>query len=59
MRPLYHWWDSVLPEEVCDRLTQDCLQVPPQKGTTFNNDGTFTVNEHRNSTIRWVQGLPG
>lgn len=59
MRPLYHWWDSVLPEEVCDRLIQDCLQVPPQKGTTFNNDGSFTVNEHRNSTIRWVQRLPG
>ena len=55
MRPLYHWWEQALPAKQCNYLIDQCKSVPAQKGTVFNENIT---NEHRNSTIRWVQDLP-
>jgi PKHD-type hydroxylase len=56
MRALYHWWEQALPAKQCDYLIEQCKSVPAQKGTTFNKNLT---SKHRNSTIRWVQDLPG
>jgi len=56
MRPLYHWWEQALPTKQCDYLIDQCKSVPAQKGAVFDESIT---NKHRNSTVRWVQDLPG
>lgn len=58
MRALYHWWEQAIPAKQCDYLVEQCKTVAAKKGTTFN-EGDYTVNTHRKSTIRWVQDLPG
>lgn len=54
MRSLYHWWGQTLSPEKCEELIQECKVVPEEAGSVFSG-----VDGLRNSTIRWVQDLPG
>lgn len=56
MRNLFHYWIGEISPENCDKIIEDCKKVEAQKGVTFNN--TVPTKE-RNSTIRWVQDVPG
>lgn len=58
MRNQFWYWEAAISPERCDEIIKQCKQMPEQKGTTFA-DGEYTVNENRNSTIRWVQDVPG
>lgn len=58
MRNLFWFWESALSPERCDELIAQCKQVPAQKGTTFKDGEYVESSPLRNSTIRWVQGVP-
>ena len=58
MRNQYWFWEAAISPERCDEIIEQCKEIEAIKGTTFNGEG-YDVNDTRNSTIRWVQDVPG
>ena len=59
MRNQYWYWEAALSPERCDEIIEQCKMVPAQKGTTFKDGEYDEHSDVRNSTIRWVQDVPG
>lgn len=61
MRNNFWFWEAAISPERCDEIIEECKKVPAQKGTTFADvdKGYIADGEVRNSTVRWVQNVPG
>ena len=58
MRNQYWYWESALNADQCEEIIAACKEQPEHKGITFDGKG-YSENDTRNSTIRWVQDVPG
>lgn len=58
MRNQYWFWQSGISAEKCDALVEQCQKVESVKGTVFSGQDACE-NQHRNSTVRWVQNIDG
>lgn len=59
MRYQYWFWQAAISPERCDEIIEQCKAVQPTKGVCLDQNKSMTENSHRNSTIRWVQGIEG
>lgn len=47
------WFLGTVPSELCDTTLADFLQIPA-KSAAMGEDGKFSSNQHRNTTVRFV-----
>ena len=58
MRNQYWFWQNGITSEQCDEIVRQCSLLQGSRGTTFSGSDVVE-NSHRNSTVRWVQDVPG